>query len=63
MDTNFDFKKFYTKIKIFGIIYDEISIKAYQSIEKIEKYHAFIYYIYNIIYIKIKDIIPKNAIL
>lgn len=49
IETNFDFTKFQAKAKMLNIIYYLISIKTYQLIEKVEKYHILIYRTYDII--------------
>lgn len=62
-DTNFDYMKFCAEVKIFGIICQQIPIKAHWSIEKVEKYYASICQVYNIIQAETKSIISKNAML
>ena len=62
-DINFDSMEFRAKAKILGITCHQISVKAYWSIAKIEKYHAPIRQAYNIIQAETKGIISKNAML
>ena len=61
--TNFDSMKFCAKAKILGITCYQIHMEAHWSIEKVEKYHACIYQVYNIIQAETRGIISKNTIL
>ena len=61
--TNFDSIEFRAEAKILGITCHQISVVAHWSIEKVEKYHEPIRRAYDIIQVKTRGIISKNAML
>lgn len=63
MGTNFHFIKFCTEAKMLNVIYYQVFLKVYCSIEKIEKYYIPIHHTYNIIYTETQSIISKNIML
>lgn len=61
--TNFESLEFRVKVKILGITCHQISAKTHWSIGKVEKYHAPICQVYDIIQAKTRGIISKNTML
>ena len=55
--------EFYAEAKILDIIYYQILVEVYWSIEKIEKYYVTICQVYNIIQVEVNGIISKNSLL
>ena len=61
--TNFASIELRNKVRLIDITCKQVSIKAYQSVGKVERYYRLLYYAFKILYAKLSRLFTDKAIL